>query len=435
MKCDYQKLMERITVPDGLQTDVLRAARKEAPSPRHLAERRKRPLLRAAVCAVCALALVLGSVRLAPRPETGKDGNSAALPVVTYAFGLTAYAADLGETIRPNANGGLALLSSTGIWNPRQGDFTGCLFQVTGENLQKVTLSVDRGGLYRSETRTGLTEEAIQAIWKEEEDGKLVCNVYGTEEDAPENAEIMTALGDHVTVEYDPAVSYGFWVPPEELPEETDDLRQDMWNGIDVFDGAHLTVEVTFADSKTQSRVYTLSTGRLRLDRYENGTWSVLPQLAGDEETFVYGIYAASEAESRWLRWPVDGSSTVSLSYPFGACQGEHTHEGIDIPAEQGNAVLAAADGTVRETGFDPMLGNYLILDHGGGLTTCYAACGSVDAARGDTVQAGAKIASVGSTGVSTGAHLHFEVRQDGRAQEPVAYFTSEVRQTLRMGE
>lgn len=434
MKRAYHDLMEQIPIPGGLNDRVLQAARQEGTSPKHLAEGRRRPILRAAVCAACALALVLGTVQFAPRPA-----EEPGLPQLTYSFGLTAYAADLGQTISPNANGGLALLSGSGIWNPRQGDFTGCLFQVTGENIQKVSLSVDRGGLYRSETRRGLTDDEVQALWKAEENGELTCNVYGADEDAFPDADIMTALGSEATVDYDPAASYGFWVPPEELSKESDDMRQDMWNAIDTFDGAHLTVEVTFADGGTQSRTYTLSTGRLRTEQYENGTWTVLPQLAGDEEAFVYGIYAVSESESRWLQWPVAGSNTVSLSNPFGARwnpggQGKTVHNGIDIPGTAGTAILAAADGTVTETGFDPERGNYLLIDHGDGLTTLYAACKEVGVNKGEAVKAGDEIAALGSTGASTGPHLHFEIRQDDEPQNPTAYFSADVRAQLQMG-
>ena len=310
---------------------------------------------------------------------------------------------------------------------------------MTGENLQKVTLSVDRGGLYRSETRKALSNDEVQALWQAEENGELVCSVYGADEGAPMNADVMTALGSDVTVDYDSSASYGFWVPPEELPTASDDMKQDTWDSIDTFNGAHLTVEATFLDGKTESRTYTLSTGRLRLDRYENGTWTVLPQLAGDEEAYVYGIYAVSEEESRWFQWPVEGSNTISLSNPFGARwnpggQGKTVHNGIDIPAERGTPVLAAADGTVTETGFDTERGNYLMIDHGDGLTTLYAACSKVDVNEGDPVKAGTPIAAVGSTGRSTGPHLHFEVRQDGAPQNPMAYFDADVRSTLRMG-
>ena len=431
MKRAYHDLMEQISVPSGLNDRVLQTVRQKAAG---VGTRWKRTALRAAVCVACALALVLGTVRLAPR-----SAEEPGLPQLTYSFGLTAYAADIGETIVPNANGGLALRSGTGIWDPLQGYFTGCLFQVTGENLQKVTLSVDRGGLYRSETRKALSNDEVQALWQAEENGELVCSVYGADEGAPMNADVMTALGSDVTVDYDSSASYGFWVPPEELPTASGDMKQDTWDSIDTFDGAHLTVEATFLDGKTESRTYTLSTGRLRLDRYENGTWTVLPQLAGDEEACVYGIYAVSEAESRWLQWPVEGSNTISLSNPFGARwnpggQGKTVHNGIDIPAERGTPVLAAADGTVTETGFDTERGNYLMIDHGDGLATLYAACSKVDVNEGDPVKAGTPIAAVGSAGRSTGPHLHFEVRQDGVPQNPTAYFDADVRATLWMG-
>ena len=133
------------------------------------------------------------------------------------------------------------------------------------------------------------------------------------------------------------------------------------------------------------------------------------------------------------------GSNTVSLSNPFGGRwnpggQGKTVHNGIDIPGTEGTAILAAADGTVTETGFDPERGNYLLIDHGNGLTTLYAACKEVDVSKGDAVKAGDEIAALGSTGASTGPHLHFEVRQDGEAQNPTAYFNADVRAQLQMG-
>ena len=200
--------------------------------------------------------------------------------------------------------------------------------------------------------------------------------------------------------------------------------------GDSAFDGCTKLATVTFADGREQSKTYTLSTGRLRVEYSEDGRRTMLPQLAGDKESFVYGIYAASETESRWLRWPVQDSRTVSLGNPYGTVNGR-THSGIDIPAVQGAVILAAADGTVTEVGIDAERGNYLVLDHGDGLETVYAACRDVTVEEGDTVKAGGMIAAVGSTGMSTGPHLHFEVRQDGQAQNPVAYFDSAIRDTL----
>ena len=157
---------------------------------------------------------------------------------------------------------------------------------------------------------------------------------------------------------------------------------------------------------------------------------TLAPGLAGDEQADIPGLYAA-RMESRWLQWPVQDSRTVWKGNPYGINNGK-LHSGIDIPADQGAVILAAADGTVTEVGFDRERGNYLVLDHGGGLTTLYAHCRNVDVKEGDMVKAGEMVGAVGSTGMSTGPHLHFEVRQDGEAQNPVVYFDSEIRETLR---
>lgn len=431
MENNYRKLMEDIPVPGELETRVLRAAQRvEQAGPKRLAKRGWKPVLRGAVCAACALALVLGTVHLRPVEERGEQPGNTPVMTLDYSFGLTACAADTGETVRPNANGGLAFDSGSGIASEEAGHYTGCLFQVTGEGIETVSLSVDRGGLYRSEILTGLTDGEVRKLWQAEEAGGPVCSVYGEDEDSPTNAEVMTALGSSVTEDYDPEVRYGFWVP--EYYEDPDaDLRQATWASIDTFDGARLTVTAAFADGGEQSKTYTLSTGRLRVEYGEDGTRTMLPQLAGDEEPFVYGVYAASETESRWLQWPVQDSRTVWKGNPYGIINGK-LHSGIDIPADQGAVILAAADGTVTEVGFDRERGNYLVLDHGGGLTTLYAHCRNVDVKEGDMVKAGEMVGAVGSTGMSTGPHLHFEVRQDGEAQNPVVYFDSEIRETLR---
>ena len=433
MENNYRKLMEDISVPEELGDRVLRAAqrqRTEQAGPKRLAKGHWKPVLRGAVCAACALALVLGTVHFRPTTDTGEQPGTAPVMTLDYSFGLTAYAAETGETVRPNANGGLALFCGDGMADEENGDFTGCLFQVTGENIQTVSLSIDRGGLYRSETRTGLTDEEVRKLWQAEEAGNLVCSVYGEDEDGPMNAEVMTALGADVTESFDPEVRYGFWVP--EYHEDPDaDLQQAAWASMDTFDGARLTVSVTFADGTEQSKTYTLSTGRLRVEYNEDGTRTMLPQLAGDEEPFVYGIYAASEADSRWFQWPVQDSRTVWKGNPYGSVNGK-LHSGIDIPAEQGAVILAAADGTVTEVGFDREKGNYLVLNHGDGLTTLYGCCRDVTVKEGDTVKDGEMVAAVGSTGMSTGFHLHFEVRQDGEPQNPVVYFDSGIRDTLK---
>lgn len=133
------------------------------------------------------------------------------------------------------------------------------------------------------------------------------------------------------------------------------------------------------------------------------------------------------------MAWPTAGTR-VSAAFgrrtgPGGS--GGCEHRGIDIvgsePGETaGSPVYAVLDGTVAEAGYDAALGRYVRLDHGGGLRTVYAACGEVFVSEGGGVHRGDVIASVGSTGQSTGPHLHFEVWQDGEAQNPLECFPEE---------
>ena len=454
-KNDYQNMMEHIQPPAGLNDRVLsaarqRAAEQEPAGPKRLAPRKRRPVLRAAVCAACALALVAGSVTLGPigGGETAADGTPVtALP--TFSFGLTAYAADTGERYEANANGGLAFSTSgQGSWSAEDGHYTGCLFQVAGENIQTISLAIDREALYRSRTLTDLPGEEVQKYLEAEASGTeyqlpgggdVIAAVYSEGEEGPLTLEVVTDLGASVTEDYDPEARYGFLIPDTGDIDWEGDPRTANQESIDRLDGARLTVTVTFDDGSEQTKIYTLSTGQLKVEYEEDGTMTLLPQLAGDDDPWIYGVYAVDETASRFLQWPMEGATTISLSNPYGSRvkpggQGETVHAGIDIPAPEGEVILAAADGTVSEVDFDPERGNYLVLDHGDGLTTLYGQCRDFTVEEGDTVRAGEMIGAVGSTGMSTGPHLHFEVRQDDEPQNPVAYFDSDVRDTLRMG-
>ncbi|MCL2558065.1 MAG: M23 family metallopeptidase [Treponema sp.] len=96
-----------------------------------------------------------------------------------------------------------------------------------------------------------------------------------------------------------------------------------------------------------------------------------------------------------------------------------HFHRGIDLAAPAGTEVLAAAAGTVAEAGYDGVLGNFVRVVHSGNWTTLYGHMERLDATRGAAVRAGERIGWVGSTGYSTGPHLHFEMWQGGSAQNP----------------
>ena len=97
-------------------------------------------------------------------------------------------------------------------------------------------------------------------------------------------------------------------------------------------------------------------------------------------------------------------------------------HEGIDFLADVGSPIVAAAGGVVIFAGFHPQYGNVVDMDHGNDLVTRYAHASKLFVREGDVVQRGRKIAEVGSTGRSTGPHLHFEVRFKGASQNPARF-------------
>ena len=97
-------------------------------------------------------------------------------------------------------------------------------------------------------------------------------------------------------------------------------------------------------------------------------------------------------------------------------------HEGLDFAAETGTPIVAAADGVVLSATHHPDYGNVVDVDHGGGLTSRYAHMSRIEVTPGALVKRGETIGAVGSTGRSTGPHLHFEVRMLGVAQNPAHF-------------
>lgn len=109
------------------------------------------------------------------------------------------------------------------------------------------------------------------------------------------------------------------------------------------------------------------------------------------------------------------------LTSNFGTRWGR-LHSGIDIGADEGEAICAAKSGRVIFSGTADGYGNYIKIDHGGGLETAYGHCSVLAANVGDEVEKGQTIAYVGSTGNSTGPHLHFEVKIDDEFKNPLDY-------------
>lgn len=141
-----------------------------------------------------------------------------------------------------------------------------------------------------------------------------------------------------------------------------------------------------------------------------------IPNTPITESREILSGEVAAEFPSISLSWPLpDDSGTISVYY------GEKDHNGVDIVAEAGTSIFAAASGTVLSAGFDANEGNFVLIDHGG-YHTLYCHCKSVSVKEGDIVSAGDCIGSVGSTGMATGPHLHFELQVNGSTANPIDY-------------
>jgi len=121
--------------------------------------------------------------------------------------------------------------------------------------------------------------------------------------------------------------------------------------------------------------------------------------------------------------WPTKG--TISSGFgirPHPIFGDKRPHEGIDIYAPKGSPIIATADGKVVRAGWEAGYGLSLLIDHGYGYKTLYAHCSKLKKNKGDTVSRGDIIAMVGSTGITTGPHLHYEVIVNGKNVNPVYY-------------
>ncbi|HZK32978.1 MAG TPA: peptidoglycan DD-metalloendopeptidase family protein [Tissierellaceae bacterium] len=125
------------------------------------------------------------------------------------------------------------------------------------------------------------------------------------------------------------------------------------------------------------------------------------------------------------MNWPVPGHTRISSPYGYRIhpiLNKKKFHTGIDIPAPTGTNIVAGSDGEVIHSGNLGGYGKVVIIDHGGGIVTLYAHNSRLVAGMGTQVKRGDIIARAGSTGLSTGPHLHFEVRKDGKYQDPLPW-------------
>ncbi len=192
--------------------------------------------------------------------------------------------------------------------------------------------------------------------------------------------------------------------------------------------------ELDRLEANLQARIDDVHGEITSLEAEEGRLTALLQRQLSDEAKAAAAAAAAAQIQSSSSRFPVAPAPSVvsarGLIYPvrgtltsgFGPRWGR-MHRGIDLAAPTGTPIYAAQSGTVLSAGWNSGgYGNAVIVDHGGGFATLYAHQSRIVASSGQSVDRGELIGYVGSTGNSTGPHLHFETRVNGVAYNPLSY-------------
>jgi len=171
---------------------------------------------------------------------------------------------------------------------------------------------------------------------------------------------------------------------------------------------------------KFNTTTWAISNQNKNKSSFKKGDWVFIPKSWGVANKSMSKVSMHKYFATGELLWPVPSSTRVSSS--FGKRWGKH-HEGVDIPARMGTYVIAADSGKVIFAGRIGGYGKVLVLGHINGLFTVYAHSKTIYVSKGETVTRGQVISKVGMTGRSTGPHLHFEVRYDSKAINPMQFF------------
>lgn len=226
----------------------------------------------------------------------------------------------------------------------------------------------------------------------------------------------------------------------DEIEEEKEKIKQtkeqleEKESSFKVEKAKQEKTNVLLKNSKAQKDTYMSrlsedeKTLQQKIDEYDTAMQEVERQLReyqNQNNSSSGGGFEAPSGNGQLL-WPLPGYSARSSSYgmryhPITGVWKMHT--GIDVPAPSGTPILAAESGVVVTSGWNSGgYGNYIIIYHGGTTYTLYGHCVALYVSKGETVTRGQTIAGVGTTGSSTGNHLHFEVRINGTHHNPMDY-------------
>lgn len=324
-------------------------------------------------------------------------------------------------------------------------------------NLSKEVLNID-AEINRAENELAATEKSIADAqlnleWKENELKVAEQNCKEYDEDFKKRARIMyehrntsyievllgsTGFGDFLSrvemirtiVEYDKRVLGEMVAAKEAIRQAKEEIEATK---------ATLEAKQEELEVLREELSYRLEAKQLLLDQLyqDEAEYKKAYEKAEADEKKIQAelnALAAKEAKngtgtkytgSGKFVWPCPASTRITSKYGYRihpVYKTKKFHAGIDIGAGYGSAIVAAESGTVITATYGSGYGKYVVVSHGSGITTLYAHCSSLLVNVGDKVTRGQTIAKVGSTGVSTGNHLHFEVRISGATTDPLTY-------------
>ena len=236
--------------------------------------------------------------------------------------------------------------------------------------------------------------------------------------------EIVTSLMD-----YNQQVVEEYTAAKEDIEQKRDDLQNTQDEQKDYQENLNYKVDDLAASEAEQAALQESieaykAESEAEYDRIAAEMQSVSDQIAElSRQSAANGSVPMGDGT---LIWPTPSCTTNSSAYGWRIHPIYGTmkfHAGEDIPASMGADILAAATGTVVTAGWVSGYGNYTVIDHGGGMMTAYGHQSQILVSVGQTVQQGELIGKVGSTGNSTGPHLHFEVYINGETVDPKSFF------------
>jgi len=182
--------------------------------------------------------------------------------------------------------------------------------------------------------------------------------------------------------------------------------------------------ELSVASSRQQTIYNSLKSERAKIEAELDELERQSQQIANEIRRQTSGDNGEYQGSGK-LAWPAPGYTRITSKYGMRfhpILKKNKMHTGMDIGAPKGANIVAAENGTVIQAGWNNAYGNMIVINHGGNLVTLYAHASKLLVSVGQQVTKGQVIAKVGSTGYSTGPHLHFEVRKNGDPVNPSPY-------------